>query len=71
MSCDEKSICIQEVPAFRDFRIRDPRYFVIHFQAKFREFPLYLVILKLEKNSNSNSIDDSNEVSIYQTNISK
>ena len=29
---------VQGVPAFRDFRIRDPRYFVIHFQAQFREF---------------------------------
>ena len=28
---------IQEVPAFRDFRIRDPRYFVIWFHALFRE----------------------------------
>ena len=29
---------VQGVPAFRDFTIRDPRYFVIHFQAQFREF---------------------------------
>ena len=28
---------IQEVTAFRDFRIRDPRYFVIWFHALFRE----------------------------------
>ena len=36
---------VQEVPAFRDFRIRDPRYFVIWFQALFRENPRYFVIL--------------------------
>ena len=28
--------CIQEVPKFRDFRIRDPHYFMIGFQARFR-----------------------------------
>ena len=27
------------IPAFRDYTIRDPRYFVIWFQATFREFP--------------------------------
>ena len=30
---------LQEVPAFRDFRIRDPRYLVIWFLSIFRGFP--------------------------------
>ena len=30
---DRKKILLQEVPAFRDSRIRDPHYFVIQFQA--------------------------------------
>ena len=29
---------IQEIPAFRDFTIRDPRHFVILFEAKFHDF---------------------------------
>ena len=29
---------VQGIPAFRDFTIRDPRYFVIMFQAKFHDF---------------------------------
>ena len=29
---------VQWVPTFCDFRIRDPRYFVILFQAKFHDF---------------------------------
>ena len=29
---------IQGIPAFRDFTIRDPRYFVILFEAKFHDF---------------------------------
>ena len=29
---------LQGIPAFRDFTIRDPRYFVILFQAKFYDF---------------------------------
>ena len=36
----------QEVPAFRDFRIRDPRHFVIWFQALNSWNPLYFVIWK-------------------------
>ena len=39
---------IQEVPAFRDFRIRDPRYFVIWFQALNSWNPHYFVILKVK-----------------------
>ena len=31
-------LCIQGIPAFRDFTIRDPRYFVILFEAKFHDF---------------------------------
>ena len=37
---------IQEVPAFRDFTIRDPRYFVILFRAPIHENPRRFVILK-------------------------
>ena len=37
-SCGVFSLVIQEIPAFRDFTIRDPRYFVIIFQAKFHDF---------------------------------
>ena len=33
-------------PAFHDFTIRDPRYFVILFEAQFRENPRHFVILK-------------------------
>ena len=29
---------LQGIPAFRDFTIRDPRYFVILFQASIRDF---------------------------------
>ena len=29
---------VQEIPAFRDFTIRDPRHFVILFEAKFHDF---------------------------------
>ena len=29
---------IQEIPTFRDFTIRDPRYFVILFWASFHDF---------------------------------
>ena len=29
-----KGCLLQGIPAFRDFTIRDPRYFVIHFQWK-------------------------------------
>ena len=36
---------IQEVPAFRDFRIRDPRYFVILFQASISGIPRHFGIL--------------------------
>ena len=32
-------LVIQGIPAFHDFGIRDPRCFVIHFQASFGEFP--------------------------------
>ena len=46
-------LAVQEVPAFRDFRIRDPRYFVICFQALFRENPLHFVIF-LKKNAKKN-----------------
>ena len=31
-------ICIQEIPIFHDFTIRDPRYFVILFWASFHDF---------------------------------
>ena len=31
-------LAIQGIPAFRDFTIRDPRYFVILFEAKFHDF---------------------------------
>ena len=37
---------VQEVPAFRDFTIRDPRHFVIQFRHQFRENPLHFVNLK-------------------------
>ena len=29
---------IEGIPAFRDFTIRDPRFFVIQFQAFFHDF---------------------------------
>ena len=29
---------LQGIPAFRDFTIRDPRYFVILFEAKIHDF---------------------------------
>ena len=47
---------IQGIPAFRDFRIRDPRYFVIHFQGSNSWIPLYFVILKkkVKKKSKKN-----------------
>ena len=34
-----KTNCIQEIPAFRDFKIRDPRHFVIVSGLKFVNFP--------------------------------
>ena len=37
---------IQGIPAFRDFTIRDPRYFVILFQASISWIPLHFMILK-------------------------
>ena len=37
---------IQEIPAFRDFTIRDPLYFVIQFQASILWIPLHFMILK-------------------------
>ena len=32
-----RGIGVQGIPAFRDFTIRDPRYFVILFEAKFHD----------------------------------
>ena len=43
------SIHIQGIPAFRDFTIRDPQYFVIWFQAIFREIPRHFVIFEAKK----------------------
>ena len=40
---------LQGIPSFRDFTIRDPRYFVILFQASISWIPLHFMILK--KNS--------------------
>ena len=39
----------QEVPTFRDFTIRDPRYFVILFSAPICENPRHFVILQKKK----------------------
>ena len=44
---------IQEIPAFRDFTIRDPRYFVILFQASISWIPPHFMILKKKKKKNS------------------
>ena len=43
---------IQGIPVFRDFTIRDPRYFVNLFQASISWIPLYFMILskKIQKN---------------------
>ena len=35
---ERMEIQIQGIPAFRDFTIRDPRYFVILFLASFHDF---------------------------------
>ena len=45
-------IIVQEVPAFRDFRIRDPRYFVIWFWALISCNPRHFVISKTNKKNN-------------------
>ena len=37
---------VQGIPAFRDFTIRDPLYFVIQFQALNLWIPLHFMILK-------------------------
>ena len=39
-------IWIQGIPAFRDFTIRDPLYFVIQFQASILWIPYHFMILK-------------------------
>ena len=40
---------IHGIPAFRDFRIRDPRYFVIHFRASNSLFPAISLFEDLQK----------------------
>ena len=46
-----QTIQLQEVPAFRDFTIRKPRYFVILFQASISWIPRNFVILEVKNKS--------------------
>ena len=51
---------IQGIPAFRDFTIRDPLYFVIQFQALNSWIPLHFMILKKKSKKKNPKIFQKN-----------